>query len=127
MRCRKFKTVYSPVFRKRVRRCAKFGAGKPRSASPYRRRKRKGGYKRGHAPHNRGRKCVQMGTVSSPFFRKRVRRCLSWGGGKAGRKPGLFSRTPDGGYIPQPGAGAPRPSFWERPVPGTTSTASRFF
>lgn len=56
MRCTRYKRV-------RVRgggiqrRCAKFGGGRARSSSSRKRR----GYKRGHRPFNKGRKCTSFG------------------------------------------------------------------
>lgn len=85
--CLRFKRVPS-VYGGTVRRCSAFGG---------RSRKRRGGYRRGHAPFNKGRRCLSKKRVYSRRLGRYVTRCASFGGGRRGAvsaPTGLFRWTP---------------------------------
>lgn len=107
--CKSYKRVWSPFYRKRVVRCDDFVVHRGRKRKS--KRRRKGGYRKGHRPANKGRTCKKYQTVWSPFFRKKVVRCApgGYGGSKKKRRNGNGSgatvfrapqNIPGAAYIP---------------------------
>jgi hypothetical protein len=84
------------------------------------------GFKPGHVPANRGRRCVKFQTVFGPWFNHKVTRCKSYGGVGRGNgggfqppRPGLPIRPFRGPLLLPPGPRmvrapliAPRPAGW---------------
>jgi hypothetical protein len=87
-RCTQYKTVPSAYFRRNVVRCAKFGGT--------RRAGKRSGYRRGHSPFNKGKKCLYTKIVVGRRG-KLYTRCASYGGSK---KRGAITPTPYYGYRP---------------------------
>lgn len=91
--CKRYKRVPS-VYGGTVRRCADFSRGRRRS------RKRRGGYRKGHRPFNKGRRCLMKKRVYSPRLRRYVTRCASYGGGET-RFMRAFTRTYGEAVVPR--------------------------
>jgi hypothetical protein len=110
--CKKYRTV-------RVRgqgyakRCADYTVHRRPGSKRRKAKRRRGGYRKGHRPANKGRKCTRFQMVSSPFFRKKVRRCAKGGFGGRRRKNGNGNGY-HGGFAP----GVPSPFRPQAPGPG---------
>lgn len=97
--CSSYKRVPS-VYGGTVKRCASYGG----------RRRRRGGYRKGRSPFNKGKKCRAMKRVWSSALNKFVQRCARFKNGASTKA--AVARNIRGGFAP----GVPHPAAPDAPA-----------